>query len=979
MTNPQINPEETYALLVGIEKYTAGSGWNLNGPANDAIQFANWLLEKGVKSENIYLFVSPLDENRDLLKRTNITSQPANRENISDAINCKLLGKDVFGELLYVFWGGHGYKVNSENTRRILWYSDTNNNNYKSLDIESLGEALKTSAENRGFVRQICFIDACAISVGEEHDLILKWETGRSRFTPNSRLSRNEQFMLFASSEDEAAINDNNAGYGIFSRVVLDELKQLPEGPLLPADMDGFTETVDKKVREQSTQRPFFVSALYSNRTKKEWGNSPIKSSGAISTTLITTPSNLNKWVGREDEINQLQTVHWRRCGPETDIIRTLVIDPYNPKIIYAGVYVREGNSSGIYKSIDGGKSWKNINNGLTCFNIKKLVVSPHDGKIYAGTDSGLFFSTNRGEYWQIDERYLGLEVRCIALSQQDSNLVICGTGKTFSGTIVSASSASIAILLDKSLEGNENVATGDLHVSTDKTQTWITFPLKNINAAVISPQDHNVIYLGTSDDGVFRSLNRGMQWQEVSELGARNVFCLAVSPKNNYHVLAGTNNGLRVSLDGGDFWQSISEVGDVEVTSITFSLSNDNQIFVTTEVGIFESQDNGYSWQSINQGLVHQWSSCVVTSSNGTIYVGTLGGGVYQKEYNQLSWLASNSGLFREEMSGISLAVKNNNLIYLGTNFSIFRSLNGGNSWEEVGYFRNGIERREPIWSLALPPHPFISDMNTVGDGGLFISTDAGSSWQNNFEVSVVPIYAGTINGHIYKSIDGGNFWQIVGDLNGNKVLSLAISSRNINFIYAGIQGGGVFKSIDGGNSWNPVNNGLDNLQITCIAISNDSRMLYAGTAKHGLYKSEDGGASWDACGACGDGLPSYPISAIALSDQTSNLLYVATEGGGVYKTTTRGASWDSMNNGLINTQVTALTSSPKDDRLLYAGSSDGIFKSIDGGEHWQIFNHGLGENQCVFCLALSAENTNLLYAATQKGGGIFKILDVT
>ncbi|MEH2079963.1 MAG: NB-ARC domain-containing protein, partial [Nostoc sp.] len=304
MTNPHINPEKTYALVVGIEKYTAGSDWNLNGPANDAIQFANWLLDKGVKSENIYLFVSPLNENRDLLNRRNIKAQAANGKNIYNIVISKLLGENAVGELLYVFWGGHGYKVNSKNTRRILWYSDTDNENCKSLDIKSLTEALKTSFQNKGFATQIYFIDTCAISVGHEHDLILKWESSTDDFTPNGRESRNEQFVLFASPEDEAAINDNKAGSGSFSSVVMNELKQLREGCFLPADLAELT----KKVTEQSTQKPVYFWVHKLDGSEEEWVNSPIKSSGATSTTLITTPLNLDNWVGREDDINQLQT-----------------------------------------------------------------------------------------------------------------------------------------------------------------------------------------------------------------------------------------------------------------------------------------------------------------------------------------------------------------------------------------------------------------------------------------------------------------------------------------------------------------------------------------------------------------------------------------------------------------------------------------------------------------------------------------------
>lgn len=137
-----INPEETYALVVGIEKYQAGHDWNLNGPAKDAINFTDWLLDRRVKPENIHLFVSPLEQNSNLLQKTSLIVKAANRENISDIIN-HLLDKNIAGQLLYVFWGGHGIITKSRETKRRLLFSSSDNKNYRNLDFNSLQEALK--------------------------------------------------------------------------------------------------------------------------------------------------------------------------------------------------------------------------------------------------------------------------------------------------------------------------------------------------------------------------------------------------------------------------------------------------------------------------------------------------------------------------------------------------------------------------------------------------------------------------------------------------------------------------------------------------------------------------------------------------------------------------------------------------------------------------------------------------------------------
>jgi len=256
---PQINTEQIHGLVVGIENYQAGSDWNLNGPANDAINFANWLLARGVNPEHIHLFVSPLDENRDLFQKTILAAKPANRENITNAINYKLLDKDVAGQLLYVFWGGHGIITKSKETIRRLLFSDTDNKNYKNLDFNSLQEALKNSGYELGFAQQVYFIDACANPLYTEHFEITRTEQAGERFSSNGDAQNNEQFVLFASPEYEIAINENEAGTGSFSKAVMEELIKLPEDCLLP-DMEQLTKQVKEKLLADGRPKPVYWS-----------------------------------------------------------------------------------------------------------------------------------------------------------------------------------------------------------------------------------------------------------------------------------------------------------------------------------------------------------------------------------------------------------------------------------------------------------------------------------------------------------------------------------------------------------------------------------------------------------------------------------------------------------------------------------------------------------------------------------------------
>ena len=105
MTSTTVKPEHTYALVVSIEKYSVGSEWNLDGPVNDARNFANWLCCREVPSENIFLFLSPIDENKNSEPMSQgFKEQEAIRQNIYRTIIDVLPSKKLKnGRTLYIF------------------------------------------------------------------------------------------------------------------------------------------------------------------------------------------------------------------------------------------------------------------------------------------------------------------------------------------------------------------------------------------------------------------------------------------------------------------------------------------------------------------------------------------------------------------------------------------------------------------------------------------------------------------------------------------------------------------------------------------------------------------------------------------------------------------------------------------------------------------------------------------------------------
>jgi hypothetical protein len=250
MSTDLIKPENVYALVVGIEKYQGYNG--LNGSSQDALNFANWLLDHGVPPEHIQLFISPLDQNVGVLEgaRTRrLAPLPAERNEIESAIRSKLTNIDNRGDLLHVFWSGHGVITKTDATKRRLFFADTDENNMRNLNFNSLVEALSTFARGAGFKQQIFWIDACANQEFKGLYETMGAETAASVFVTNGEQRKVEQFVFFAADLYEEATNESLLGIGRFSRAVLGEL----QGNSLLPDMKQLAEKIraDFLVKQQ--------------------------------------------------------------------------------------------------------------------------------------------------------------------------------------------------------------------------------------------------------------------------------------------------------------------------------------------------------------------------------------------------------------------------------------------------------------------------------------------------------------------------------------------------------------------------------------------------------------------------------------------------------------------------------------------------------------------------------------------------------
>jgi photosystem II stability/assembly factor-like uncharacterized protein len=356
--------------------------------------------------------------------------------------------------------------------------------------------------------------------------------------------------------------------------------------------------------------------------------------------------------------------------------------------------------------------------------------------------------------------------------------------------------------------------------------------------------------------------------------------------------------------------------------------------------------------------------------------------------------------------------------LAFAATNAGVFRSRDGGRSWEISG---DGLSS---FSSQSIAFSPFFATDRTLfagsADGSLYRSTDAGDSWV--FLASVgrgssvvtlaaapaggrgITLLAGTLADGLFTGTDGEEWKPLNAGLPDLSVIALALSpafSRDHTAFVA--TESGLQLTTDGGRSWRQVWSSSDSNSIQCVGISPafaDDRTVFVGTEEQGLLRSTDGGASWTPTNA---GLPDRCINALALSpdfardrtmvaaggqgiaistDGGESWRLVDTEpemilglaisgrspavgqvvlaglvGGGIVRSEDGGSSWEKANQGLEASYLAGLVLSPNfgtDGTLFAWGLSDGVLRSEDGGKSWQPASSGI-EGLTVTDLALS------------------------
>jgi photosystem II stability/assembly factor-like uncharacterized protein len=331
--------------------------------------------------------------------------------------------------------------------------------------------------------------------------------------------------------------------------------------------------------------------------------------------------------------------------------------------------------------------------------------------------------------------------------------------------------------------------------------------------------------------------------------------------------------------------------------------------------------------------------------------------------------------------------------ILYAGTQYGVYRSLDNGRNWTSIGL------ADKSIYAVAAKGDKIYAGENN-SDGLLYVSMDKGITWNpvpgngltttwfNSILLKDQYIFVASLWDGVFRSANSGTDWlKTSGGITTMPVYSLALQK---NQLLAGTLNG-IATSGNNGTSWNqPLN--TYNLQVMDIGLSGKNLLA---TTDQGTNRTDDQGVSWDRefismqIIACEDsmvylgsekgfyhssdygeslywydvrGLPGEPgFTDICASD---SLVFGSLYDHGIYFSADRGITWSERNSGLLNKNIIALTLS--DSMLFAASDTTGIFLSDDLGLNWDPEAIG-PENQHLTCLS---NYRNYLFAGTADGG---------
>jgi len=522
--------------------------------------------------------------------------------------------------------------------------------------------------------------------------------------------------------------------------------------------------------------------------------------------------------------------------------VLSLAVDPGNSLVVYAGT-----NGTGVHKSTDGGVTWTPLGASAIDGFVPAVAVNPHDAKtIFAGTDNGLFVSTDAGASWT---KWSGV-VRAFAFDPRTAGVVYAVGDWVYKSTDGGANwtkfseapnGYDLSVAVDSVTAGTVYVGNYyGVRTSADGGASFgaVSMPREwGIRALAADPATAGTVYAGTNGGGLFKSADAGASWTASSTGLAGGISALVVDSRNARTLLmsSGTSlycgvelwgaggNGVYRSTDGGTTWSpSTAGLAATGVTALAADPNNPDVVYAGVNGGtggVYKSTDAGLTWISVSSG------SPIVTllvdrAASGTVYAGSYGGGIFKTTDGGAHWAAINTGLTNHSVFALAADPATPTTVYAGTEGDgVFKSTNGGGSWTKTGTGARVV--------LGVVPDP--------GHTGVLFA-------------------AGWVDG-IYRSADSGATWTPVSGA-PSSVTGLAIDPASPATFYATSYDDGLFTSADGGVTWSAVESSVTPVAATTVSIpASAAGRLYVGSENAGVLAAGATSGNWHPADTNGDG----------------------------------------------------------------------------------------------------------------------------
>ncbi|MFN6963174.1 MAG: WD40/YVTN/BNR-like repeat-containing protein [Pyrinomonadaceae bacterium] len=544
---------------------------------------------------------------------------------------------------------------------------------------------------------------------------------------------------------------------------------------------------------------------------------------------------------------------------------------------------------------------------------------------------------------------------------------------------------------------GHRGLLAGGFFKSTDGGVTWKKskeLAGEAIHAMTQSTVDPNVLFVGTMR-GVFISKDSGDDWEKIdSPTMPMNINSMAVDPRNNNTIYAGTNWRPYKSTDGGRSWRLVKDgmIDDSDVFAINIDPRNAEHIIASACSGIYESFNGGERWAKI-QGIPAQSRRTrdIVQhpSKAGTVYAATTEG----------FWMSTNSGKSwiltthrNLEINSIAVHPDEPNRVFIGTNnFGVMVSNDGGKTFSQTNQSFTSRFTYSVTPDLTQPNRLYALTQNTASSGGFFFySSDGGTSWQQTRSLDINRVspmaflqdrvnpdrlYLGT-NVGIYRSLDRGVTWTLLAPPKPPAKKAPAKKAAASSAKNKGPASAVAAKTAKPKPAAEPTPdpNHVPALtdKVRVLAFTEDGRNgLIAGTDK-GLYRTYDIDKGWDRI-PFGEGIDSS-VFAVQSSPLVPATIWVGTATSGVIVTTDDGKTWSKVGGIPSNIPISSIAVDPKRPNYIYVGSIQSFYLSRDGGRTWlrRGGNLPLGNYTSIL---INPTNTDemLVSSSLESDGGIY------